>query len=200
MGLPHLSKLLFTRSALPLPPGSSILYGRTDEHQQAPVPHFLPNGHLSSTVGSPSEKTRCPWLPPVLNLACMVGPRQPIQHVHLMEELPNFFLEGLVSHKLDGRCVHPGVQPWEIMPVIVVKLTFPLPSTPIQQHEQRSFAGWTGRVVYWHPTMGICPGTTPHLGSIPPSPMDNPSFFTLSLVARDLCICPGIAIPVEHGN
>ena len=47
--------------------------GRMDEHWQAPVLHFLLTDHLSSTIGGPSRKTECPWLPPAFIWAHTVG-------------------------------------------------------------------------------------------------------------------------------
>ena len=87
-------------------------------------PPFPSNSHLSSAVDGPSQKTRCPLLPPALVQAHMVGSGSLFQHIHLMEELPNFFSGGPVSHKLDGRCICPGVQPWEIIPVTVANQPF----------------------------------------------------------------------------
>ena len=46
---------------------------RMDECQQALFLHFLLGDHLSFVIGSPSRKTKCPWLPPALVWAPTVG-------------------------------------------------------------------------------------------------------------------------------
>ena len=127
-GPPWPRQALIHQRCLAFPSGKLHPDGGSDECRWAPVPHFLLNSHLSSTIGGTSKKTKCPWLPPALVWTHTVGAGQPLTHIYPMEELPDFFLGGLVSHKLDGRCICPGVQPWEIMPVTMANQPFCLPS------------------------------------------------------------------------
>ena len=88
-------------------------HGRTEEHQWAPVLYFLLTDHLSSTIGSPSRKTKCPWLPPVLIWAHTVGVWA-TSLACIFDGRGLQFLLWRSSILQAGQWVHlPWVQPWE---------------------------------------------------------------------------------------
>ena len=140
-GPPWPQQALVHQKCFASPSGKLHPNSRTEEHWQAPVPHFLPNGNLSSTIGSPSKKTRCPWLPPVPIGACTVGAQAASSTCTLDGRAPQFLL-GRSSIPQAGWQMH---LPWG--PALgdhagnCGKLTFLLPSALIQQHKQTSFAG-----------------------------------------------------------
>ena len=137
-----------------VPPGSSSL---------------LPfNWSFSSARGSPSRKTKCPWLPPVLVWTHTVGVEATSLACIPDGTGPQFLLwrsgtlrAGWQVHLPQGPALgdHAGNHG---------KSTSLLPSAKIQSHVQTSFEGWRDGAVLWHPTGGIYPGITLHLGNVPP--------------------------------
>ena len=129
------------QTCLTSPSGKLYSKGRTDECQQAPVLHFLLNSHLFSAIGSPSKKTKCPWLPSVLIQAHMVGVWAAFLTCTPDGRVPQFLLwrsgipqAGQQVHPPQGLALghHTGNHS---------KSTFLFLSALIQWHEQTSFEG-----------------------------------------------------------
>ena len=120
VGLSGLSKFSFAWSVLGFLPWRLCPSGGMGKCWQVLVLCFPWAVHLSSTIGSLLGKPRCPLWPLVLIQACMMGPRQPLKWVHLVEKFSNLLQGGLVSYQLDGRCICLWVQPVETMSVAAV--------------------------------------------------------------------------------
>ena len=103
--------------------------GRTDKCWWAVVLHLLLTAPLSCTLGGLLRKVQCPCY-----LLCPLGHTQwgsgqPLKHVYLMVEIPNFFAGCLVPYQLESRYIQLGVQLWEALLAIMANkpLCFLLP-------------------------------------------------------------------------